>query len=170
MLSIQYGHILVALMDKLVEVYKANAKGVSSKRLKMIRTSALITELVLKIGIALYSLTGVFYLTNPLYAYYTRHERVHIILLFIPFIDETTNSGFGILSAIHLICMILGVIAIAGSDFLFVMIILNVPLLSSIFSENIDELNGILRAEMLHVRSMRANLRNILLMHRENQE
>ncbi|XP_031616751.1 putative odorant receptor 83c [Contarinia nasturtii] len=71
------------------------------------------------------------------------------------------------MSAIHTVFIILAVIGSACTDFMFIMLIVNVPVLSNIFNENLSELNEMLREEDMNMLFVKAKLRNILLMHRE---
>lgn len=150
-----YNEIIVSLMNKVVEVYAANRKGVAVKRLKMIQQFTLITELVLQVGTAMYFHVGGLYFVYPNYAYYGRRKRVSIMPCFHPFIDET-----------FLCAAAVGTVAI---DFMFLIIIINVPAFSSIFSENVEELNTILWIEKVGELSEKAKLRNLFLMYREIQ-
>lgn len=167
MYSVKYNKIFIDLMDKIVEVYAANTIGVSLKRLKLLHKFTLIIELILKIGTTVYILAGIFYPIDTVYTYYAPHKKLFIVNLFMPFIDENTTSGFVILTAIHLIYMGVFIIGSAAVDFMFAMMIINVQLLSTIFNENVEELNAILSATEIDELSSKAKLRNISLMHRE---
>lgn len=91
--------------------------------LPLIPKFTLITELILKIGTGVYTLVGGFYVLVPIYVYYSRRETVPLIPLFFPFIDENTSTGFAILTAIHLVYIVLAIISTACTDFMFIMII-----------------------------------------------
>lgn len=84
-----------------------------------------------------------------------------------PFVDESTKSGFIALMGIHFAYMAITVVSSVGVDFIFVMTIINIPLLAIIFGDNVQELNEILREENVNEKVAKAKLRNILLMQRE---
>lgn len=63
--------------------------------------------------------------------------------------------------------MILAVIGSACTDFMFIMIIVNTPVLSNILTDEVQEINGFLRKEEVDVMAATGKFRNILLMHRE---
>lgn len=170
MYSVKYGKMVVELMNKLVDIYTANSKATSRNRSIVIQKFTNITEIVIKGGLALYVLAGGFYLVNPVYSYYWRNEIVPLLPMYMPFIDENTTIGFSILTSIHLVFVFLAVIGSACTDFMFVMIIVNMPLLSSIFIDNIGELNGFLREEKVDESLVKAKFKNILLLHREFME
>lgn len=170
MYSVKYGKMVVDLMNKLVDIYTANSKTTSRNRSIVIQKFATITKIVIKGGLTLYVLAGCFYLLNPLYSYHWRNEIVPLVPLYMPFIDENTTIGFTILTSIHLVFLALAVIGSACTDFMFVMIIVNMPLLSSIFSDNIGELNAILREETVDESLVKTKFKNILLLHREFME
>lgn len=47
------------------------------------------------------------------------------------------------------------------------MLVLNIPVMSTILDDNIEELNEMLREETINVPLVKAKLKNILLMHKE---
>lgn len=167
MTSVMYGKVLVTAMDQITFIYAANAKTTDRKRLMLLSNFSLITEIVLKAGSALYCCAGLFYILNPFYSYYFKNELIPLIPLYIPFIDEETKTGFITLCGIHFGFMILTVMATACTDFMFVMIIVNIPVLSTIFCDNVRELNDILKNKNVDVPAAKGKLRNILLMHRD---
>lgn len=159
--------MVVDVMDKITNIYVANSKSSSRKRLRLLKLFTIITKVVIKVGAAIYCLAGAFYMINPIYSYFVKHEIIPLIPLYMFFIDETTRNGFTLLTIIHITFMVLTVAGSACSDFMFVMIIVNIPLLSTIFVDNIQELNKILREETVNVPLAKAKLKNILLMHIE---
>lgn len=167
MYSAEYGPMVVEVMDKIVAIYAANSKTTSRKRSKLLHLFSIITEVIIKGGFALYCLAGLFYTINPIYSYFFKHELIPLIPVYVAFIDETTKNGFISMGIVHLIFMVLTVAGSACTDFMFVMIIANMPVLSAIFVGNIQELNEILREETVNVPLAKAKLKNILLMHKE---
>lgn len=167
MYSVKYGRMIVGLMNKLIGIYEANAKASSRSRLKLIRKFAIITEIMIKGGIAVYTFAGMFYLINPIYSYYWLNKIVPLVPIYLPFIDENTTAGFTALTGLHLIFLFMAVVGTACTDFMFVMLIVNMPLLSRIFQDNISELNDILREENVDQPLAKAKFKNILLLHRE---
>lgn len=167
MYSAKYGPMVVEVMDKITAVYEANSKSTSVKRLKLLKLFSIVTEVVIKGGSAVYCLAGIFYLINPIYSYFWKHELIPLIPVYIIFVDETTKNGFILLTIVHISFMVLTISGTAGTDFMFAMIIVNVPVLSTIFVDNIEELNEMLRADTVNVPLVKVKLKNILLMHRE---
>lgn len=154
-------------MDNLIRIFSVNSKNASRDRMMLMRKYAFITELVLKGGFLTYTLAAAFYPIYPIYAYYWNNELIPMIPLFFPFIDEDTKSGFITITSIHFIFVILALISSACTDFMFAMIIVNIPVLSNIFFDNVRELNEILRKEKVDMVLAKAKFKNILLLHRE---
>lgn len=167
MYSVKYGRIIVGMMDKLIEIFAANAKSNSRSRSILINKYALITEIVLIVGCTVYAFAGAFYFLNPIYSYYWRNEIVPLIPIYFPFINENTTGGFILLTSMHVVYVTMAVIASACTDFMFTMIIVNMPVMSNIFSDNIRELNASLREELVDQVFTKAKFKNILLLHRE---
>lgn len=170
MYSVKYGHHIVDVMNKIIEIYAANSNSNSRKRLLFLQRIAFITEVVFKGGCFIYYIAGFFYLIAPAYAYFTRNELLPMFALFFPFIDENTNPGFAILMGIHMIFMVLAATASAATDFLFVTIIVNFPVLSTILKDNIEELSSMLGEEEVNMPLVKAKFKNILLLHRDIYE
>lgn len=163
MYCVKYGYALTPGFNKLVDVYTANAKNVPYKRLMLVQRFATITEWIFKGGFVVYGFACLFYLINPIYSYFIKKR----LPLYMPFVDESTKSGFIALMGIHFAYMFLTVVSSVGVDFIFVMTIINIPLLAIIFGDNVQELNKILREENVNEKVAKAKLRNTLLMQRE---
>lgn len=115
----------------------------------------------------MYSVSLFTYYLFPLYVYVTENELIPIVDLYLPGVDETTTAGYFAYLIFHMILTSFGFIGSCCSDFLFTMMIINVPFMANILSENFDELNEILRDkehDRLHVKM---KFRNILLIHKE---
>lgn len=67
----------------------------------------------------------------------------------------------------HLVFIVLAVIASVGVDFMFIMLIFNMIFFARIFTDNVNELNDILREEEVDKSLAKAKLINVLLLHRE---
>lgn len=157
----------VELMDKIIAIYAANSKTTSRKRLKLIKLFSLINEIIIKVGSALYFLAGLFYLINPIYSYYTKGELIPLIPVYMVMIDETTRNGFIALGITHMALTALTVTGSACSDFMFVTLVVNIPVMSTILVDNVEELNEILKEETVDEPLAKAKLKNILLLHKE---
>lgn len=153
--------------DKIIMIYEVNAKSKSRKRNIMLQKYSVITEYVFKVGFSLYCLSVLFYFIYPIYVYYEFNEIIPIVPLYLPEVDEQHLKGYIIHLVFHLICMIVTLLASAGSDFVFALIVLNIPIMSSILGDNVDELNRISGDEEPDTLMMKAQLRNILIMHQE---
>lgn len=108
-----------------------------------------------------------FYLLNPLYSHFWHDEIVPLMAIYMPFIDENTTKGFIGLTIMQLVFLVLAVIASAGVDFLFIILIFNMIFFARIFADNVNELNDTVREEKVDHDVIKGKLLNILLIHRE---
>lgn len=154
-------------MDKIIDIYEVNSKNASTKRAKLIQKYAIITELVLKGGFVLYCLGGGIYLLNPFYSYFWQNRVIPLLPVYMPFVDENTKTGFITLSALHISLIILTILGSACVDFMFIMLIVNMPVLSTICGDNVRELNDILNGKKVNLTLANAKLKNIFLIHSE---
>lgn len=159
--------MLVEVMDKIVEIFRMNAKHPSRTHQALLQKFVFFSELVLKGGCVLYILAGGFYFLEPIYSFVFKNKLIPLIPLFFPMIDENTIDGYIILMAIHVLFIILAVIGSAATDFMFIMIIANIPVLTNILANDVQEINNILREEEIDMVQVKGRFRNILYMHRE---
>lgn len=168
MYAIRYfGHIMIEYIDKIISIYAENSKNNKYERPMLLRKFSIATEILLKSGVVLYFLAGCFYILNPIYIYYAKNEIVPLLPLYMPFIDETTKSGFILLTAIHLGFLFIAVVASACTDLWFALIAVNIFVPANIFCDNVRELSEILSEEKVNTRLAKAKLLNVLLIHRE---
>lgn len=161
---------MIAYLDKIISIYAANAKNNRYDRTILLRKCSTATEILLKCGLIVYFLAGCFYLLNPIYLYYAKNEIVPLLPLYMPFIDETTRTGFILLTAIHLGFLFIAVVASASSDLWFAMVAVNFFVPANIFYDDVRVLNDILGEEKVNIRLAKAKLLNVLFIHRETCE
>lgn len=153
-------------MDKIIDIYKQNEQHSSFQRRQLMYKFSIFTEMAFFIACVTYSLAGLFYFINPIYTFFWHDKFIPLLSVYIPFIDENTTSGFILLFLIHVVYIALSVIGSVSTDFLFFMMILNVPLLSIIFGDQVREFNDILRGKQVNEQMIKEKLKGILLMHR----
>lgn len=113
----------------------------ATKRLMMFHRFVEYTEVIFKIGTLLYSATVIAYLLYPLFMYFHANEIVPMLLVTVPFVDESTANGFMLLSGFHIVCLTMALAACASVDFSFTMIVANMLLISNIFDAAICDIN-----------------------------
>lgn len=142
-----HGHIIVGIVDKIIDVYTVNSIGAPHKRFKLLQLFSTITELLLKFGFSASCLCGLVFILNPIFTYVLLNQMKPMLPVYMPFIDENTLNGFIQLTLIQTIFIVAAVIGTSSADFMVVMIVLNIPIFPLIFSDNVHELNGILHAK-----------------------
>lgn len=168
--SIRYAHLIVGLVNKLIGIFRVNSKVITHGRQEMLDRYLTYTEYLFKVGIALYFFASTGYFVYPFYRYKVYNEIIPILPNYLPYVDENTNTGFIILTIFHLNLIVLGALGTACSDLSFTMVIVNVPVLGNIFTDNIKDLNDILKEKRPNLPMMKARLLNIFLQHREIAE
>lgn len=166
-LLVQHAPLIIRLFDQLVDIFGANDKHPSYKRVKTLHRFVIFTENVLKYGIIAYVLALLSYFAYPIYMYLHANEIVACLPVYIPYVDETTILGYAILIVFHVISMLLAFFGSTCCDFTFTLIIMNVPAMAYLFGATIDELNEQLMAPKRAWSVIKARLRNILLQRQE---
>lgn len=168
--SMNHRSKIIRTIDKIVDVYENNSKNVSLERANLLRKTAMITELVLKFGIILYISVALFLLGVPIFAYFWQNELRPMYLSFLPFIDETTYTGFAILTLYHIIGAYGAIVGSGCVDFLFPMLVVNVPIFTTIFYDEIREMNEVLKKRERNARLVKMKLRRTIAMFDEIQK
>lgn len=114
----------------------------------------------------LYALAVFSFFLYPLGMYFMENERVPLVPVFLPFIDENTSVGYTILCSIHLIAFVAGTMGTLCCDFIIAACILNTLVFARIISLEMNEINIDLleNVKKIHIQ---ARFRNILCMHQE---
>lgn len=167
MLQVQQGKIVVKVVDKFVEIFKMNSKNPSNKRQMILQRHAFFTELALKGGFLAYAMAAVFYFVEPIHSFLFQNKLVTILPVYFPYLDTNTTNGFAVTTFFHLFMITLSGLGCAYSDFLLFMIIVNIPMLSHFMTDDIKELNEILKSKRVNMMQVKGKFRNILFMHRE---
>lgn len=165
--SVKYADHIVELVNKLVDIYRVNSEVNNYGRQEMLDRYLMITAYLFKVGLTLYTLATFGYFINPLYQYIVNNEMIPFIFSYFPFVDETTTTGFTIITILHLQQLIEGLLGTACTDFSFTMIIVNVPVLSNIFCDGIKDLNALLKDKRPKLVMIKVRLLNTILQHRE---
>lgn len=161
----RYTEFITNGVNKVIAVYEANANTKSRKRASLLHTMAWLSELLLIGGLVGYMNVAILHFLNPIYGYFWQHEFKALFPLYIPFIDETTTVGFTILLAIQSFEIFLGLLSSATADFGFMIKVINVWVFSTIFHDNVNGLNKILRKDNANVRLVNRKLRSICKMY-----
>lgn len=167
MYSVRYEVQLRWMVNYLLKVYKANIDTKPANRRELFDTFSTYTELSFKIGLFLYFLSILSYFVYPIYMYVFESKIVTIIPSYIPGVNENTYGGYAVLSIYHIVLLVLALFGTTASDFLYVMLIINTPVLAVLLSYEVTELNHILTQKKIDENDMKHRVQNIILMHRE---
>lgn len=131
----------------------------------LMQNISMVSEILFIGGLIVYMFFASLHFINPIYIYFWHGEFEPLIPLYIPFVNETTASGFTILISIQTVEVFSAALASASVDFPYMLGVINVWIFSSVFEETVSELNGDLRAEEVDMPLVKAKLRNIFIMY-----
>lgn len=157
----RYEHLIKNDINKVIEAYEENANTKSPKRAMHLHQMSWLSEMTMICGTIAYMLVGIFHFINPIYGYFWQHEFEPLMPLYIPFVDEKTAAGFAILMSIQTIEMFIGALSTGCIDFLSMTLILNVRIFSSVFKDDVNDLNDILHEENVDMTLAKIKLRII---------
>lgn len=132
-------------INKIIDIYAENAKTTSPKRALLMLNMSWISEIILIIGLMAIMLVAMLHFIEPIYGYFWQHQFKALFPLYIPFVDEKTEVGFVILISIQSIEIFAAAVAGASVDLPFMISVINVWIFYTIFEDNTNEWNAILR-------------------------
>lgn len=106
-------------------------------------------------------------LPYPIYMYFIEHQKVPVLVLYIPGIDENTEFGFWMLNSLNFMMMILGSFGMSATDIFYALMLCNIPIMARLIEDEINELNEIIEENITSTPVWKSKFRNILMMHRE---
>lgn len=161
----RYECLITTNIDRIIYIYEINAKTKSEKRALLMQKISQISECLFIGGLIVYFVFTSLHFLNPIYGYFWQHEFKPLFPLYLPFVDEKTTAGFTILISIQIVEIFISVLSSASADFPYMIMVINVWIFSSVFEENVSELNDVLRAKKVDELLVKAKLRNIFGMY-----
>lgn len=159
----RYAHLLTSLINRTIVLYEANIGTKSRERALLLRNMSWLSEVILIGGTIAYMNCIALHFINPIYGYFWHHEYKPLFPLYVPFVDEQTAIGFGILMAIQSIEIFGAMISSGCADFHFMITVVNIWIITSIFHDDVHELSKLLRRKKVDL--ARAMSRNIFKMY-----
>lgn len=161
----RYAQLLSSLINRIVNVYEANADTKSRKRALLLEKVSWLSELILICGFTLYLCCAVLHLIKPIYGYFWQHEFKALMPLYIPFVDEETSVGFAILISVQTIEIFIAAVATGCAGFPFIIGVINIRIFSTIFHDKVNDFNRFLRKKKKDTPMARAKLQDICEMY-----
>lgn len=159
---------MTSLINRIIDVYAANVKTKLPKRALLLEKISLFSEMIVIGGTIVYVSCAVFHLMIPIYAYFWQHELKPLMPLYIPFVDEKTAIGFSILLSIHIAQAFAMTASTACVDLSFMIVALNIRIFGTIFDDNVNELNELLRMEKVDMPLAAKKFRSIFEIYYDN--
>lgn len=148
-------------------LFREHIKTESRARLLLFNRFALYSDLMVKLGMAAYIGSALLLLPYPIYMYFFENQKVPVLSLYIPGIDEETDFGFWLLNSINFPITILATFAMSATDIFYALIICNIPIMARLIEDEIIQLNEIIAVTENGDLPWIHRFRNILMMHRE---
>lgn len=157
------------LMYFLEKLYKIHSKSKSSDRIECFGQFARFTEILFKSLAFVYASSRLTFLLEPIVAYFTQHELVPIVPLFIPAIDETTVIGYIFVSIYQIYMLSLSVTGLLVCDYFYAVIIISPLIFAKLIAIDFEQIHCDLNEKNATI-TVRARFRNVLQMHLEIDE
>lgn len=167
MYNVRYCRQFVEKLSFIKLLFQLHINTKSKERLELFKRFGFYNVSLVKVVLVLYTGAVASFIPYPLYMYYFKNQLVPFILLSVPGIDENTVSGYVILMIIQASLLVLAVVGLAVCDILVAIITINIPIFSRLIEDETNKLNETLEEGREDVRVMKAELRNLLMMHQE---
>lgn len=162
--SMHYVEDIQWLLSFIQNFYKVHITTKSVERAAYFRKFALAIEYIFLFIMFFYTSTVASAFMFPVLVYFTKHELIPLIPLFIPGIDEKTTIGYIALWIYHTILELVALFGVMALDFVLVVVILSTLMFSKLISWEMDEIHRQLQ-EKNSALAVKVRFRNILLMH-----
>lgn len=166
MYNIQYVDNIQWVIYFIRDIYKEHITTESVERAEYFRKFALFTEYFFKFLVLMYFSLIFVVLTYPGFMYFTQHELVPIMPLYIPGIDENTIIGYIIITIYHLTMITLASVGIAATDFFLAIVIISSLIFAKLIWLEMQQIHTDLDEKSSEL-SLKVHFRNILRMHKE---
>lgn len=166
--QVRYGDDFVWILNFIQMLYDTNATTKSHARAEYFRKFGFFTEFLFKCVTTLVYLACISYFLTPIYVYVVQKERIPLIPLYVPGIDENTTIGYTVLMAFHLMLLFVGCAGFVAFEFLLEIIIISSLIFGKVIAMDTERINDDLENEMMADATFR--LKNVLLMHQEMAE
>lgn len=154
----------------LENIYKSNMCR-SQRAYDILKRFVRIAEIIVKCGavIIMGSLIGLFATSTVMSV--VDGKRNPLFEAYLPFVDETTDSGFAILTLFHLLGIFLSGYGTCCIDLLLILYVIHVKVMADIFADHLDQLNEALvlcvSDSRRHAEQVAVFLRNIIMIHED---
>lgn len=157
-------------MEKLTFIrllFKMHIPTKSKERIDLFKRFGFYNTSLVKLVVLLYTGAAASFFPYPLYMYYFKDQLVPLILLYVPYVNENTASGYICLLLLHTFVLVLAVIGMGVCDILVALCIINIPIFARLIEDEVDQLNEILSKSAENARTWKYRLRNMFAMHQE---
>lgn len=165
---LKYSEEIKASVLIVQDVYKATSDSKKPSYPIMLKWSTLFL-FIIRIFYLVIFLTMTAVLQYPLSVYILTGEAVPMMPMYVPGIDETTKSGFIILTLIHIGWDCQAAIGVAVSDIFYSLILLHIWPLVELFESMFEQMNEAILESPKTAQSQKVKMwiRNLVLAHQE---
>lgn len=170
MYNFRYAEDFKWVISFIQNLYQIHIKNESRERTIYLHNFAIFTEMLFKIMFVSFFLTCFTFILYPIYMYLIKRELVPIFPLYIPGINETTNTGFIVITIYHFMVLIGVGIGFSSFEILMAIIIINSLIFAKLISIELNHMNTDLNQGNSGMFYANWRLRNIIFMHLEMYE
>lgn len=168
MYNSRYSLDFLKMITFIENLFKLHIKSKSQVRLQLFQRFAFYTDLIVNLAKIMYFGSPFLVLPYPVYMYYFHDQRIPLIALYIPGIDENTTTGYCILICIQFVLMVITAVGMNAVDVFYAVILCNVPILAQLIKDEINQLNSTLASNPSDTHTWKFKFQNILKMKRES--
>lgn len=149
------------------EVYKRHSRVKHSRYYNICADYANKSQTIVKLGVASSFFCSSVYMLYPLVLYLFTGEKFPQLRIYAPGIDENTVDGFIILNLFNCSIIICAIYAIYPVDILTINIFSNIPMVSTIFIERLNDFQGALLQKSYTLIDIKSELLTIIVMYNQ---
>lgn len=147
-------------------LYRIHVNTKSPERKEYFANFALATEIMFKVMTPVYISSAFIFLLYPLYMYFFENELVPILPLYLPFVDQSTVTGYIILNTYLIIAILFATCGLLGCDFFMTIITVSTLIFAKLMTIEMKQICADLQVDN-SAQIVKRRFRNMLLMHQE---
>lgn len=163
----RYSLDFMRMITHIEQLFKLHIKTKSKTRQLLFQRFSFYSDLIVKCGCVMYLGSTSLCLPFVIYVYVFMNERVPLILIYVPGLDETTLSGYCILICIQFLAALMASTGLCCCDSFYALILSNTPIMSRLIEDEVNQLNKTLDETPNDVRTWKYQFQNIVIMHQE---
>lgn len=156
--------MIFEIADFIDEVYKKNSLSVEMQNYALCKRFANISKNIVQYGLTGFAMVAIVFAAPSLYETIFNGNMSPVLRIYFPFVREDSQTDLAILTAFNLVVYCVGLLGVGPFDILIVFVALNIPLVSSVITAEVEQFKAALLRRNNTLGMTKYRMRSIILM------